>query len=278
MARREEGFLQAKDGLKLFWRGEVPDAPKAHLAVLPGYGEHSGRYRDFLDAMAADGYAAYSVDFRGHGKSEGRRGHCRWFAEYLDDLEIFLRHLRPRVAGGRLFVLGHSHGGLIAIHYLAKRRPDDWVGLVLSAPYLKLAFRPPRLKIYAAKVVGNLLPWLPFKSEIGSEKLTRDPVARQAVDEDPLYNRVATPGWFLESNRAQSEVESIAPSLAVPTLLLCGAADPIASTAASRRFFELLGARDKNYIEYPEMLHEPLNELGKERVWRDISHWISNHS
>jgi len=132
--------------------------------------------------------------------------------------------------------------------------------------------------MYAARVVGNILPWLPFKSEIDSEKLTRDPLARQAVDEDPLYNRTATPGWFLEANRAQSEVESIAPSLAVPTLLLCGAADPIAATSAARRFFELLGARDNNYIEYPEMLHEPLNELGKERVWRDISRWISSHS
>jgi lysophospholipase len=44
-----------------------------------------------------------------------------------------------------------------------------------------------------------------------------------------------------------------------------------------RAFFEAVGSKDKQYKVYPGMRHEPLNELGKEEVQRDISNWISAH-
>jgi alpha-beta hydrolase superfamily lysophospholipase len=64
----------------------------------------------------------------------------------------------------------------------------------------------------------------------------------------------------------------------LPVLVICGGEDPIASTAATRAFFSTVGAREKNYQEYPGMLHETLNEIGKEEVWKQISYWISAHS
>jgi lysophospholipase len=38
-----------------------------------------------------------------------------------------------------------------------------------------------------------------------------------------------------------------------------------------------VGSRDKVYKAYPGMRHEPLNEIGKEEVHKDISNWISAH-
>jgi alpha-beta hydrolase superfamily lysophospholipase len=64
-------------------------------------------------------------------------------------------------------------------------------------------------------------------------------------------------------------------AIKVPMLMLCGSNDPVASTAASRAYFETVGSSNKTFKEYPGMLHEPLNEIGREEVWRDITSWIS---
>jgi len=175
------------------------------------------------------------------------------------------------------FLLGHSHGGLIAIHHLA-RRGRQWAGLILSSPYLRLALTPPAAKVFAARLVEKVLPWAPFKNEISFDQLTRDAKAQVLVSRDPLYNRTVTPRWFSESTRAQAQALALGPSLTLPVLVICGGEDPIASTATTRAFFSTVGAREKNYQEYPGMLHETLNEIGKEEVWKQISYWISAHS
>ena len=282
MAEHQEGFLQSKDGLRLFWQWDAPDKPRARVMLVHGYAEHIGRYRPFIQALLAESIAVFGFDYRGHGQSEGRRGHCKRFSEYLEDLQIFVDHVAPsdrRQAGApKWFLLGHSHGGLIAIHYLAQRDARQWAGLILSSPYLRLALTPPPAKVLAAKCVEKVLPWLPFKNEISFDQLTRDAEAQALVSRDPLYNRTVTPRWFSESTRAQQEALKMGPSITLPTLVICGEKDPIASTAATRSFFDTVSARDKNYQEYPGMLHETLNEIGKEEVWRRISHWISDHS
>ena len=90
----------------------APSPAFARLAILPGYGDHSGRYVEFMRWMARRGVTCHALDFRGHGLSAGRRGFVRRWDEFLDDLNAFLA--QPALAGdGPLFVLGHSHGGLV---------------------------------------------------------------------------------------------------------------------------------------------------------------------
>jgi lysophospholipase len=149
--------------------------------------------------------------------------------------------------------------------------------LVLSAPYFKLAITPPALKVVAARAVGRVLPWMPIKTELKFEDLSRDVAVQQATRQDPLYNTMVTPRWFIESTQAQAKVMTLASEVKVPLFLLCGAEDGVASVATARTFFETVGAPDKVYKEYPGMRHEPLNELGKEEVYGDISNWISAH-
>jgi lysophospholipase len=56
MPRRDEGFFSARDNTRLYWQSVVPDGePTAFLGVVHGFGDHSGRYRRFIDAMVAEG-------------------------------------------------------------------------------------------------------------------------------------------------------------------------------------------------------------------------------
>ncbi|AKU90879.1 alpha/beta hydrolase [Vulgatibacter incomptus] len=117
----EEGFFPAKDNLRLYWQSYLPTDPRAEVGFIHGYGDHSGRWTEFLELLASRGFAVHAFDYRGHGQADGRRGHVDAFDEYLDDLELFLGRIEARRAGRKLFLVGHSHGGLMLARYLESR-------------------------------------------------------------------------------------------------------------------------------------------------------------
>lgn len=278
MARHDEGFFTAKDHLRLFWTLDLPEeAPRAHVVLVHGYGDHIGRYREPIAALVARGFAVHGFDYRGHGRADGRRGYCTRWSEYVDDLALFWGRARKAAAGQKLFLMGHSHGGLMAVHLVAGHGAEGASGLILSAPYLKLAMTPPAAKVMAARAVGKVIPWLPVSTGLTPEHLSCDPAWQQATREDPLYGRSATPRWFVESLRAQSEALAMAPRVNLPLFMLWGAKDEVAAPMAARSFFDMAASQDKQFKEYPGMRHEPLNEMGREEVLRDISGWISAH-
>jgi lysophospholipase len=126
-------------------------------------------------------------------------------------------------------------------------------------------------------VVGKVVPWFPIQNELKPEDLTRDVDIQNATRNDPLYIRTVTPRWFVESTQAQLAALAQAVRVTAPIFIFCGSEDGVAAPAAARTFFETVGSSDKKFKEYPGMRHEPLNEVGREEVFRDISNWISAH-
>jgi alpha-beta hydrolase superfamily lysophospholipase len=62
----------------------------------------------------------------------------------------------------------------------------------------------------------------------------------------------------------------------VPLLLILGGSDPIIDPRAGQLFFEKVGSTDKSLKIYEEMRHEPLNEIGRERVVADLAQWMDD--
>jgi alpha-beta hydrolase superfamily lysophospholipase len=282
MNHHQEGHFSAPDGTRLWFERDVPDGARAHIVLVHGYGDHLGRYRTFRDAMLADRLAVHAYDVRGHGRSDGARGAVRAFPEYTAELEAFVRSSQALAAGAPLFIVAHSHGVLIVLRWLAGAgaevaRTLGLRGLVLSAPYLALAFTPPAWKTAPAALLSRLIPSLPIPTGISSADLSRDLAWQRATDEDPLYGRKGTPRWFTEHSQAQREVLAAAPRLQIPVLLMLPGEDRVASAPVSRRWFETLTTPDKRLREWPSMRHEILNELGKEEVYAETSRWISEH-
>lgn len=126
MARHDEGFFNGRDGTRLFWKSSLPDTePRAHVAVVHGYGDHFGRYTSVADALLADGFAVHGFDYRGHGRADGRRGYAEAWAHFVDDLEAFWARVRRDAGGKKTFLLGHSHGGLMAVKWLGEHHPGQ---------------------------------------------------------------------------------------------------------------------------------------------------------
>ena len=278
MPRRDEGFFASKDGTRLFWRSETTDAePRAWIGVVHGYGDHCGRYQRPIEAFVKDGFGVLTFDYRGHGKADGARADVNVWSDYLEDLKVFYARLIDAAKGKPVFLVAHSHGALMATHFIANGAQPGLSGVVLSAPFYALAFQPPALKLLGAKLIKGIFPGLKIGNELKAEDLSRDVKWQEETKADPLYLHNTTPRWFFETQSAQRQLAGKGPQISVPLLMIAGTSDPIASMPAAKAFFETIGAKDKTYKEYGDYRHEVMMEIGREQVWADISSWLSKH-
>ena len=276
-ARRTEGTVRASGGPEIHWERYTPPHPHATVMVLHGAGDHAGRYAGITGALVAAGHEVALLDFRGHGRSGGRRWYVDRFEDYLADLDAFAERVRADAAGRKLFVVAHSQWGHIAAHW-GMRGGKDVSGFVLSNPYFRLAIDPPKVKIWSALLVGKLIPHLPVDAKLDLATLTSDPEMQAWSDADPLYQRKTTPRWFTESGRAQDDLRRDMGRFDRPLLLLLGTGDRIADGAAGSEFFAAVSSKDKSLREYAGFEHEIFNERGRAAPIGDAVSWISERS
>jgi alpha-beta hydrolase superfamily lysophospholipase len=253
----------------------VPENPRMCVGIIHGYAEHSGRYKHVQEAWADKGIATVAIDLRGHGRADGKRGHCSRFEEYLDDAGELERLVRDR--SETCFLFGHSFGGLVASRS-AIANPAPWKGLVLSSPFFAVGMKVPALKRAAGKVADVLLPSLAMPSGIPTSGLTHDVDKVRAYENDPLVFSTITPRFFNEAERAQRAALASAKALELPLYEFFGEKDPVASFAAGKAFFDAAGSEDKTFVSLPELLHETLNEPGWRPIADAAADWILTHS
>ena len=267
--------FRTRDGLALSaWHfpSLVPfHAPRARVVLVHGYAEHVGRYPHVIGALTGAGYACHALDLRGHGRSEGVRGHVLRFQDYIDDLDLFAAEL-PQDGLPR-FLVGHSLGGLLSLRWVLDR-PEAFAAVAASSPYLNLATDVPFLKEAVASAASHLAPTLLTKSPIDARELSRDPAVVEAYIADPLVFKTFNARWFFQVREAQEEVLERAGEIRLPALMLIGSDDPIAQPERGRQVFERLGSADKRLEVYDGFLHEVFNEVRKEQVMRDLVSWL----
>ena len=62
--------------------------------------------------------------------------------------------------------------------------------------------------------------------------------------------------------------------LDLPVLFLIPGKDKIINSKTSAKVFQKLSAKDKQWVEYPDMHHALSIDLNKEKVFTDIHSWI----
>jgi alpha-beta hydrolase superfamily lysophospholipase len=266
--------IASADGLPLkAWCWSRP-SPRGVLVIAHGLGEHGGCYRHVADAV---GHAAdvdvLAFDFRGHGRSPGRRGLVRTFSELEADLCGALAWAERTRPGLPRFVLGHSNGGLVALRVLLDQSAS-LAGLIVSNPALGLAQPVPWYKGIAGAIFRRLAPGVTLDTGVGSESMTRDPEMLAERKADPLRHTRICSAIFYAMTEGGPIVSQRGGEITSPTLVLLSGADPVINTAETRALFDRIAFPDKTMRLYPGMLHEPLNDLGREQVLADISDWL----
>jgi alpha-beta hydrolase superfamily lysophospholipase len=271
-----EGKFSACDSLELYHQAWLPDGePKAVFVVVHGYGEHSGRYLNPVNYFVPRGLALYAYDLRGHGKSPGPRGHIVHFDEYLADTNAFLKLVQQLNPGHKLFLLGHSLGGLIVSAYVENYPTDDLSGLIMSSAFLGFRMQVPAVKAAVGRVMSSLMPALTMKNDLSAALLSHDLAVVAAYDTDPLNHHVGTARFLTEVTTAQARTLERAGEVKLPLLVMYAGDDQIADPERSRVFFERAASADKTIHGYDGYYHEIFNETNKEVVFKDWECWLA---
>jgi alpha-beta hydrolase superfamily lysophospholipase len=240
---------------------------RAAVLLSHGYAEHAGRYDRVIDAWTKSGLFVATYDLRGHGRSEGRRGHVDSFSEYVDDVNAVLGELERHhrwPARKKPVLFGHSLGGLISAS-VAAEAPARFAGLAMTSPFFGLAHPVAKAKVWAGRVMSRILPTLSQPSGLKGSDLTHDADLAARYDEDPYHFSHVTVRWFAQTKDAQTGLLMRAPRLTLPMFCLAAGDDRIASTPATRRLFALAASEDKELVVLQGLYHEVLNELDRDQ-------------
>ena len=265
-------------GVKLRVVGRPIIDPRGGVLIVPGFAEHAGRYTRLMRDLAARGYASFTYDPRGHGRSGGARGHTPSWAQLGEDLSAVVKDLEEnRDLPLRRALWASSMGALLAAEWLPRQPRGRFHAAVFVDPYLAAAAQPPWQKVFLAQTVGALLPGLSQAHGLRGKDLSHDPTIVAAYDGDPELTRVMSAGYFNAMRAAQQRVAANgAGGLDMPLLILHGADDPIASLDAARAFRTTVTAPGSDLRVYPGLLHEPLNELDGARVFAEAARWLDH--
>lgn len=253
--RYDQGCRKIGPGRCAYWQAWLPqDQVRAVVVIVHGVHEHSGRYAQVGNRLAGRGYAAYAADHRGHGRSDGRRANIERMTLIAADLSSFARFAAGRHPDLPVFMVGHSLGGLIALHYainstaiastaIASTQGSAGVGvsrpmialdgLVVSGPAVE-AVVGSALQRRLAGVLSALVPNLGVAAIDTDQKTCRDPEVVRAYREDPL--------------------------------MYC-----------STMVHDMASSPDKTVRRYQGLYHEVFNEPERETILADLISWLDQH-
>lgn len=270
-----EERIDGGGGLKIFVRSWRPvSAPRAVVVICHGVNSHGGQYLWTLEHFAAAGFAAYALDLRGRGKSDGDRYYVENIADYVANVAAVIRLAKSREPGLPVFLLGHSAGGVVSCSY-ALDHQSELAGLICES----FAFQVPApdLVLTVVKGLSRFAPRLPVL-KLKNEDFSRDPKAVKALNDDPLTANEAQPAITVAALvRGNERLRREFPLITLPVFILHGTADKATKLAGSQLFYDTTGSKDKTLKLYDGHYHDLLNDLGKESVMQDVKGWINKH-
>ncbi|MCK9235054.1 MAG: lysophospholipase [Acholeplasmataceae bacterium] len=257
------------NGILLHVDRKVVDDALGTVIVTHGIAEHSGRYQVLTETLKKAGFTVVLYDLRGHGQSQGKRGHVRSFQLFIDDLHVLVEMERA-LGAKKIFLFGHSMGGLIVDMYGVKYGAVD--GIIASAAPTSFV-----KDILPLRLLGyQWLGWAHKKTNFADDQLSRMKDVEEAYLNDPLNLKrfsLALAGQVMVGGVRY--LNAHIKKFLTPVLILHGEDDKIVPAAFSERFFEVIPTKDKKLILYPEAYHEILNDYGQEKVREDIVSWLT---
>jgi alpha-beta hydrolase superfamily lysophospholipase len=241
------------------------------VAICHGLNAHSGEYLWVGDQLAAAGFAAYALDLRGRGKSDGERFYVDDIAEYVSDVAMLIELANKREPGVPVFLFGHSAGGVVSCVYTLDNQ-DKIAGLICE----DFAFQVPAPEFVLAvlKGISRLAPHA-HVFKLHNEDFSRDPNVVKSKNEDPLIAHEVQPTKTVAAlARADERLKREFPLIKLPVFILHGTEDKVTKPSGSQVFYDQTGSKDKTLKLYEGHYHDLLNDIGKEQVMADVLAWI----
>jgi alpha-beta hydrolase superfamily lysophospholipase len=279
--------------------------PRASILILHGMAEHQKRYFEFAKYLSRNGFDVYLYDHRGHGTDKklselGFFTQDKGYQAVVEDAINISTYINQNNRSGKLFLLGHSMGSLIARNVIQEY--DKYHGVILSGTTY-----PSKPLTVSGLLITSIIKKLkgpkhisPFINNLlfGSKKYTKlsdrtafDWLSRSnpvvgAYMHDPYCGFTCTASFYhdllkLTSNASKKNHIRLTKA-DLPLFIVSGENDPVGGyTKEIKKYIALLkklGFHNVASKLYPECRHELLNELNHEEVYSDLLQWLTKQS
>lgn len=265
----------ASDGTVL--RGQIWAAktPKAVMSLVHGFGEHSVRYAHMAAYLNSKHISVVTLDLRGHGRSDGKRGYCPDYSQLLGDVDALLNKSRALYPDLPHILYGHSMGGGIVMNHQLKSGSDDIKAVIASAPFIKPAETISKPQRAIVKVLGKIAPKMTLGNKIDGSKISRLAQEQEAYLSDPLNHGNLGVGLAIGMVEGGDWVLGNAANWKKPLLLVHAREDQLTDFSASEAF--AAKAQNCTFIPYEDCEHEIHNDCHRSHVYKAASDFIESH-
>jgi alpha-beta hydrolase superfamily lysophospholipase len=270
--------IDIEPGVQLAAAGWIPVSPRAIALICHGHAEHLGRYGHVVAALAADGFAVYGVDHRGHGRSTGRRALIVDFDRIADDFRELAKLAGARHPGLPVVLIGHSMGGLIALRYTL-RYQDSLTALVTSGPALILDEGVSPLTVTAGKALATIAPSAPIPRQgpgaAGCSLSTERYICEQFGIDHRTYHGPTRAGTAAAMLASGADTLARAGEIRLPLLAMHGADDTTTFPRGTELLVAGASSADKTKIIWGDTKHEIFNSPGRREVIGAMRRWLN---
>lgn len=230
------------------------------VVCIHALGLSTNAFTPLAKELAANGVDGCAINIRGFGPHRRTKGQTRLdLVDTADDVTRLLRSIKVSYPDYRVFLLGESMGGAVALRVAAKN-PELITGVIASAPGFKLH----RISSTAVKGVFEIitsygdLPGPAGKAVIA--QTTQDPVLASHILTDPSYRLRLTIGEAARYVHFISRTPNFTSKLKTPVLLIHGLHDRLASVNGTARLFSSIPTDQKEFIVDAQGEHLLLEE------------------
>ena len=271
----EDAFIAA-DGAALPLRRWLP-AGKARAVILAlhGFNDYSNAFDAPAKFWARHGIATYAFDQRGFGGAP-HRGLWPGSETMTDDAVAVARLLRRTHPGTRLYLVGDSMGGAVAMVTLAGHgRLADGAVLVAPAVWGRRHMNP--IQRGLLWLLARTMPWLTLTGQGLKIKPSDNQPMLRALSKDPKVIKRTRVDAIEGLVDLMDEAFAAATALDGPLLLLYGRRDEIIPATPSFEVLARLRAKTATRAAiYDRGYHMLLRDLAAETAWKDIAAWIND--
>lgn len=264
------------DGKELYLQAWIPEEFKAAVLIVHGLAEHSSRYAHFAQFLNDNGYAVYTFDGRGHGKSAAGTPDAFYESidDYTKDVDALYGKMKAHANGKPCFIFGHSMGGCVVSYYEITHQPDT-TGILLSGPAVVVGDDISPFLVRVSKFLSRVAPQM-ATTTLDGNSISRDPAVVDKYNNDPLNYRGGIRARVgAEMLKAIDVITSRRADFKNPVLIMHGTADRLTAPKGSQALYDGVSSADKSLKMYEGLYHELVNEPEKELVMNDMLAWMA---
>lgn len=245
--------------------------------MFHGLHDHSARFEGMALELIAKNFEVRTMDFVGHGQSDGLKGYFERFPILVADAYQFITQTMEaeHKSGDKppVFLLGQGIGGSVSFH-LALQLPFKVCGVVFTSPCFRIHSKFHAVLQKVASLGSKVTPKLAIASVSFHEYCHNSKIV-EAIKSDPL---ICTQPIRMrvghELLKETSRISKLFADFTYPFLAIHGSGDKICDIAGTEEMYNKSTSADKQFKKYEGGLHDLTHDYGFELTVREIVDWM----